>query len=127
MGEFAIGQSVARFEDLRLLRGGGRYVDDFVLPGMAFGHVLRSPHAHARIRAIDRTAALAVPGVHAVLTFEDAPARLYSSARHEIATDDPDDTRLFDDVARFVGQRVAAVVAVSEAAAEAGCRLLAID
>ena len=50
MGEFAIGQPVPRFEDPRLLRGGGRYVDDIVLPGMAFGHVLRSPHAHARIR-----------------------------------------------------------------------------
>jgi CO/xanthine dehydrogenase Mo-binding subunit len=65
--------------------------------------------------------------VHAVLTFEDAPPRLYSSAQHEIAEDDPDDTRLFDDVVRFVGQRVAAVVAESEAAAEAGCRLLAVD
>ena len=53
MGEFAIGQSVSRFEDPRLLRGGGRYVDDIVLPGMAFGHVLRSPHAHARIRSIE--------------------------------------------------------------------------
>jgi len=51
MGEFALGQAVPRFEDPRLLRGGGRYVDDMVLPRMAFGHVLRSPHAHARIRA----------------------------------------------------------------------------
>ena len=49
MGEFALGQAVPRFEDPRLLRGGGRYVDDMVLPRMAFGHVLRSPHAHARI------------------------------------------------------------------------------
>src|SRR5207249_11229138 len=47
MGEFALGQPVSRFEDPRLLRGGGRYVDDIVLPGMAFGTVLRSPHAHA--------------------------------------------------------------------------------
>ena len=46
-------KAVPRFEDPRLLRGGGRYVDDIVLPGMAFGHVLRSPHAHARIRSID--------------------------------------------------------------------------
>ena len=45
MGEFALGQPVPRFEDPRLLRGGGRYVDDMVLPRMAFGHVLRSPHA----------------------------------------------------------------------------------
>ena len=57
MGEFAIGQSVSRFEDPRLLKGGGRYVGDMVLPGMTFACVLRSPHAHARIRAIDITKA----------------------------------------------------------------------
>jgi len=50
MGEFAVGQGVPRFEDPRLIQGGGRYVDDVVLPGMAFGCVLRSPHAHAKIK-----------------------------------------------------------------------------
>ena len=50
MGEFAIGQGVPRFEDPRLLRGGGKYVDDIVLPGMAFGHVLRSPHVNKASR-----------------------------------------------------------------------------
>ena len=71
MGDFALGQSVSRFEDPRLLRGGGRYVDDMVLPGMAFGCVLRSPHAHAKIRSIDTTKAKAAPGVLAVLTGAD--------------------------------------------------------
>ena len=71
MGEFALGQPVSRFEDPRLLRGGGRYVDDMVLPRMVLGHVLRSPHAHARIRSIDATAAKAAPGVLAVLTSAD--------------------------------------------------------
>ena len=71
MGEFAIGQGVPRFEDPRLVRGEGRYVGDIVLPGMAFGHVLRSPHAHARIRSIDVGAARAAPGVLAVLTGAD--------------------------------------------------------
>ena len=52
-------------------RGGGRYVDDMVLPGMAFGYVLRSPHAHARIRKIDTAKAKAAPGVLAVLTGAD--------------------------------------------------------
>ena len=68
MGDFSIGQSVSRFEDPRLLRGGGRYVDDVALPNMAHGSVLRSPHAHARIRSIDTRAAEAAPGVLAVLT-----------------------------------------------------------
>ncbi|HUZ74039.1 MAG TPA: xanthine dehydrogenase family protein molybdopterin-binding subunit [Stellaceae bacterium] len=71
MGEFALGQGVPRFEDLRLLRGGGRYVDDLVLPRMAHGVVLRSPHAHARIRSIDTRAAKEAPGVLAVLTGAD--------------------------------------------------------
>src|SRR3979490_1036456 len=71
MGEFGIGQGVPRFEDPRLVRGEGRYVGDVDLPGMAFGHVLRSPHAHARIRAIDVSRAKAAPGVLAVLTGSD--------------------------------------------------------
>src|SRR5258708_2028767 len=66
--KFGIGQPVPRFEDPRLVRGGGRYVDDMALPGMAFGYVLRSPHAHAKISSIDVTAAKAAPGVLAVLT-----------------------------------------------------------
>src|SRR5436190_20235438 len=71
MGEFGIGQSVPRFEDARLLRGGGRYLADLGLPGTAFGYVLRSPHAHARILAIDTKRAEAAPGVLAVLTGAD--------------------------------------------------------
>src|SRR5437764_14022512 len=71
VGEFAVGQGVPRFEDPRLLRGGGRYLDDLVLPRMAFAYVLRSPHAHARIRAIDTAAAKTAPGVLLVLTGAD--------------------------------------------------------
>ena len=66
MGEFAIGQPVPRFEDPRLIKGHGRYVADMMFPGMAFGYVLRSPHAHARIRSIDTAKAKAAPGVLAV-------------------------------------------------------------
>src|SRR3981081_1804217 len=54
-----------------VVRGEGRYVGDIVLPGLAFGHVLRSPHAHARIRSIDVSKAKAAPGVLAVLTGAD--------------------------------------------------------
>src|ERR1700760_3438756 len=68
MGEFAVGQPVPRFEDPRLVKGGGRYVSDMVFPGTAFGYVLRSPHAHARILSIDTTHAKAAPGVLAVIT-----------------------------------------------------------
>src|SRR5260370_13636419 len=68
MREFGIGQSLPRSEDLRLLRGRGRYTDDIVLPRQAVLYVLRSPHAAARIVAIDIAAAQAAPGVLAVLT-----------------------------------------------------------
>ena len=71
MGEFAIGQGVPRFEDPRLVRGGGRYIDDVVYPGMAFGVVLRSPHGHAKILSIKTDAAKAAPGVLAVITGAD--------------------------------------------------------
>ena len=66
--KFALGQSVPRTEDPRLLTGRGRYADDFDLPRLAHGYVLRSPHAHARIRSIDVRAAQQMPGVLAVLT-----------------------------------------------------------
>jgi len=89
--------------------------------------ILRSPHAHARVVSIDKEAALKVPGVVAVFTHEDAPEQLFSTAQHELFTDDPDDTRVLDDVVRFRGQRVAAVVAESVAAAEAGVRALQVS
>src|SRR5512147_2844468 len=71
MGEFAIGQGVSRFEDPRLVRGGGSYTDDIQMPGMAYGAVLRSPHGNAKIRSIDTSAAKAAPGVLAVITGAD--------------------------------------------------------
>src|ERR1700682_4586008 len=71
MGEFAIGQGVPRFEDPRLVRGEGRYVGDIALPGMAFGHVLRSTHPLALILGLDVSRAKAAPGVLAVLTGAD--------------------------------------------------------
>ncbi|ASF11283.1 putative xanthine dehydrogenase [Nocardia brasiliensis NBRC 14402] len=88
--------------------------------------VLPSPHAHARILSIETAAAEAVPGVRAVLTYADAPGVAFSTARHELRADDPDDTYVLDRTVRFVGQRVAAVVADSLAAARAGCRALAV-
>ena len=89
--------------------------------------LLRSPHAHARIASIDAAAAERLPGVVAVLTFADSPARKFSSARHHNPDDDPYDTLVLDRTVRFIGQRVAAVVAETVAAAEAACALIKID
>lgn len=106
----------------------GRAPFTFDLPPADALHlkVLRSPHAHARIEAIDSSAALALPGVVAVLTHVDAPARRFSTGRHQDPRDDAADTRVLDPILRFVGQRVAAVVAETEAAAEAGCHALRV-
>src|ERR1700692_4166819 len=71
MGEFAIGQSVTRREDPRLLRGAGRYFDDLKLADELHASIVRSPHAHAEIVSIDTRPALQMPGVHAVLTGHD--------------------------------------------------------
>ncbi|MFD9613952.1 molybdopterin-dependent oxidoreductase [Streptomyces sp. NPDC059083] len=122
----AVGRNVGAPAGPDVVTGRARYTFDVTVPGLLHMKLLRSPHPHARIVAIDTSAALRVPGVHAVLTHEDAPATLYSSARHEHPTEDPDDTRVLDDVVRYVGQRVAAVVADSEQAAEEGCRRIEV-
>ena len=66
-----MGTSRGRKEDARFIRGKGSYVDDIKLPGMLFGAIVRSPYAHARIKSIDKSKALAVPGVVAVLVADD--------------------------------------------------------
>src|ERR1700745_4035608 len=69
-----IGQPVRRKEDFRLLTGRGSFADDLALPGLAHAVIVRSPHAHARIVSVDNRAALAAPGVLAVLTGVDSSA-----------------------------------------------------
>ncbi|SHG82040.1 molybdopterin-dependent oxidoreductase [Bradyrhizobium erythrophlei] len=123
----AFGRSLPAPAGPQIVRGEARYTFDTSIEGLLHIKMLRSPHPHARIISIDKSAALAVPGVRAVLTPEDAPQRLFSTARHERAWMDPDDTRVLDDVVRFIGQKVAAVVAETEAAAEEGCRRLKVD
>jgi putative selenate reductase molybdopterin-binding subunit len=123
----AFGRSLPAPAGPQVVRGTARYTFDTTIEGLLQIKMLRSPHPHARIISIDKTAALAVPGVHAVLTFEDAPDRLFSTARHEKSWIDPDDTRILDNVVRFIGQKVAAVIAETEEAAEEGCRRLTVD
>src|SRR6185295_18027270 len=73
MGAKYFGAAVKRREDPRYLRGEGRFVDDIRLPGMLHAAFVRSPYAHARIVAIDKSAALALAGVHAVIAYADLP------------------------------------------------------
>src|ERR1700719_3105373 len=135
MGEFALGQAVPRFEDPRLLRGGGRYVDDMVLPRMAFGHVLRSPHAHARIRSIDTTSAKTAPGVLAVLTgadweasgWGDLPTAGGNKRRDGSPAYRPRYPALVKDRVRWVGDYVAFVLAETAHQAADAAELIAVE
>jgi 2-furoyl-CoA dehydrogenase large subunit len=113
-----VGRPLPRKEDARLLSGRGRYVDDLVRPAQLHAAMLRSPHAHARIVALDASAAAAVPGVHAVLTGADAKA-MSRPIRPLIPTAVPlDDWCLAVDRVRYAGEPVAAVAAIDRATAE---------
>jgi carbon-monoxide dehydrogenase large subunit len=135
MGEFAIGQPVPRFEDPRLIKGGGRYVADMVFPGMAFGHVLRSPHAHALIRSIDTTKAKTAPGVLAVLTgadykaagFGDLPVPGGLKRRDGVPGYKPRYPALVEDRVRMIGDYVAFVIAETYFQAVDASELIEID
>jgi carbon-monoxide dehydrogenase large subunit len=135
MGEFAIGQGVSRFEDPRLIQGAGHYVDDIKLPGMAYGVVLRSPHAHAKINGIDTKAAKAAPGVLAVLTSADVKAAGYGDLpvpgglkrRDGSPQYKPRYPILAEDRVRWVGDYVAFVVAETIAQALDAAEMIEVD
>ena len=105
-------------EDARLVAGRGRFVDDLGRPRMLHAAMLRSPHAHARIVAIDTRAAEALPGVFAVLTGAEAAARSGPIRPLIPTTAAVPDYCLAVDRARYVGEPVAAVAAVDRATAE---------
>jgi aerobic carbon-monoxide dehydrogenase large subunit len=138
-----IGAPVRRREDLRLVTGKGCYTDDQSLPGQAYAAMVRSPHAHAVIRAIDTSVALAVPGVIAVLTGEDwrkdglqaVPNKTFSWHPAEIPLINTDGSPPFNapdyplpaDKARFVGEPIAMVVAETIVAAKDGAERVVVD
>ena len=135
MGEFGIGQPVSRSEDPRLLRGQGNYIDDMVLPGMVFAHILRSPLAHARIKRIDIDTARAAPGVLAVITgadwaasgFGGLPVSTGPARRDGRPMYRPHYPPIASDRVRWVGDPVAMVVADSRAHAMDAAELIVID
>ena len=135
MGEFAIGQGVSRFEDPRLVRGGGRYTDDIKLPGLVHGVVLRSPRAHAKIRSIDITTAKMAPGVLAVLTSADIKAAGYGDLPVPGGLKRRDGSPMYrprypilaEDRVRWVGDSVAFVVAETVAQALDAAEMISVD
>ena len=135
MGEFAIGQGVPRFEDPRLVRGGGRYIDDVVYPGMAFGVVLRSPHGHAKILSIKTDNAKAAPGVLAVITAADWKKAGLGELPSHAGLKRRDGSPMFkaaypvlaEDRVRWVGDPVAFVVAETTAQANDAAEMIEVD
>jgi carbon-monoxide dehydrogenase large subunit len=126
MGQFGIGQSVSREEDPRLLRGHGEYIADVSRPRMAYGYVLRSPHAHARIVKLDTRSAAQMPGVLAVYTSDDLKADGIGTLKVRMPRKRPDGSPIFQSphpglargATHFVGDLVAYVVAESLAEAK---------
>ncbi|MGP3929977.1 aerobic carbon-monoxide dehydrogenase large subunit [Nonomuraea sp. KM88] len=124
------GEPVQRREDPRLLTGQGRYLDDLGRDALAAAFV-RSPHAHARIRDIDVTGALDVPGLVAIYTWEDLPERVGRALPllipHPALTHGRTAYPLARDVVRHVGEPVVMVVASDRYAAEDACALIEVD
>ncbi|MGH6980280.1 MAG: xanthine dehydrogenase family protein molybdopterin-binding subunit, partial [Stellaceae bacterium] len=119
--KFGVGQTVPRFEDVRLLRGQGKFLDDLSLPNQLYCVFLRSPHAHANIRRIDVTAAADMPGVISVYTGADYNAEGFGLPKATMPRKKADGSPMFapqrpvlvTDRVRYVGDPVAMVVATT--------------
>ena len=131
MSKFGIGQPVRRVEDQRFITGNGRYTDDINQPGQAYGYVLRSPTAHARIARIDTAAAEAAPGVLLVVTAAeyDASIPCLIPMQNRDGTDraDPRHPVLCKDEVNYVGDRVAFVVAETRMQAKDAAELIEVE
>jgi putative selenate reductase molybdopterin-binding subunit len=122
-----VGRRVRKVDGLKLVTGRSAFTDDFQMPGMLIGKILGSPYAHARIKRIDTHRAKALPGVHAVLTYQDVPRVPHTTAGQGWPEPSPYDTYLLDSKLRFVGDRVAAVAAETRAIAEEALRRIQVE
>ncbi len=133
--KYAVGQPVPRKEDPTLLRGQGRYTDDLNLPGQAYAVMVRSSHAHGRIRGIDTSAAKALPGVLGVFTGADllaaglGPMPSGAAFKNRDGSDMPKPVQppLTTDKVRFVGDPVAVVIAETAKQARDGAEAVLVD
>src|SRR5882724_3951924 len=132
---FGAGQPVKRLEDQRLLTGKGQFIDDKPEDGALWLHVLRSPHAHAKIVSVDTKAAAGMPGVQAVYTGADLVAEEVGTIPTLLIFPRPDGSPmtvpprrlLAHEIVRFAGEPVAAVVAKSRVAAQSAAEAIALD
>ena len=135
MGQYGIGQGIRRFDDARLLKGEGRFHNDVNLPGQVHLVVLRSPHAHARIRSIETAAARAMPGVVAIFTGADLARDGLGTMKMTLKRTRPDGSpmfapphkRLSSERVRYVGDPVAVVIAETLAQAKDAAERVDVD
>jgi 4-hydroxybenzoyl-CoA reductase subunit alpha len=116
-----LGRRMRKTDGLEKSTGRARYTDDMTLPGMLHAKIVRSPHPHARILSIDASAALALPGVAAVVTGAEMPIPF------GIIVWTPDENALATDKARYIGDAVAAVAAVDEDTANRAAELIRVE
>ena len=135
MGQYGIGQGIRRFDDARLLKGEGRFHNDVNLPGQAHLVVLRSPHAHARIRSIETAAARAMPGVVAIFTGADLARDGLGTMKMTLKRTRPDGSPMFapphkglsSERVRYVGDPMAVVIAETLAQAKDAAERVDVD
>ncbi|WP_193180875.1 xanthine dehydrogenase family protein molybdopterin-binding subunit [Nisaea sediminum] len=127
-----IGAAVKRVEDFRFLTGRGNYTDDINRPGQTYAYILRSPHAHAKIKSIDSTAAKAAKGVLAVFTGEDMqvgslPCGWQIHSKDGSPMHEPEHPPLAKGKVRYVGDQVAVVIAETYAEAKDAAEQISVD
>jgi putative selenate reductase molybdopterin-binding subunit len=122
-----VGKSEPKVDALKLAKGKPVFTDDITLPGMLYAALLTSPHAHARIKHIDSARARALPGVHAVLTYENIPRVIYATGGQSHPNPKPWDQVSLDSKVRHVGDRVAVVAAESPEIAQRALDLIEVD
>lgn len=122
-----VGKPQVKVDARKLVTGKPVFTDDISIPGMLYAALLTSPHAHARLIRIDASKARALPGVHAVLTWQDIPRIKYSSAGQSYPQPLPFDQVSLDNKVRHVGDRVAVVAAETLEIAKAALDLIEVD
>lgn len=122
-----VSKRLTKVDGRSIVRGEAMYTKDFVVGGSLFARIVRSPYAHARIKKIDKSQALAMPGVELVLTYEDVPRIPFTTAGQNYPEPSPYDTFMLDNKVRFVGDRVAVVVARDRITAEKAARLVKVE
>ncbi len=122
-----VGQPQVKVDGEKLVRGLPVFTDDVRMEGMLYGALLTSPHAHARIKRIDVSRARALPGVHAVLTYQDLPRVKHASGGQSYPQPLPYDQVCLDNKVRHVGDRVAVVAAESPSLAQQALELIEVE